>query len=204
MLRRALLAFIVLLVVGSAAAWFARVSLLQAAAQGWIVSDPVEPADAVAVFGGGVEDRPFAAAKYYKAGLVKRIALSNVSTSPAEQLGVEMSHTAENRAILIKLGVPEDAIAVFGENLANTRMEAAALHQWAKQNDIHSIIVPTEIFTTRRVAWMLRREFGGDAVTRVVALNPLEYDRTNWWRHEGGVIAFQNEFIKYLYYRANY
>lgn len=204
MLRRALLVFIVLLVVGSAAAWFARVSLLRAAAQWWIVSDPIEPADAVAVFGGGVEDRPFAAAKYYKAGLVKRIAVSNVEASPAEQLGVEMSHTTENRAVLIKLGVPEDAIVVFGENLANTRMEAAALHQWAKQNDVHSVLVPTEIFTTRRVAWMLHREFGGDALIRVVALNPLEYDRTNWWRHEGGLIAFQNEFIKYLYYRTNY
>ncbi len=204
MLRRALLAFVVLLVVGSAAAWVARVSLLQAAAQWWIVADPIERADAVAVFGGGVEDRPFAAAKYYKAGLVKWVALSNVDEGPAEQLGVEMSHTAENRAVLIKLGVPEDAIAVFGENLANTRMEVAALHQWAKQNNIHSIIVPTEIFTTRRVAWTLHREFGGDAAIRVVALDPPDYDRTNWWRHEGGLIAFQNEFIKYLYYRANY
>lgn len=204
MLRRVLLAFIVLLVAGSAAAWFARVPLLQGAAQWWIVSDPVEPADAVAVFGGGLQDRPFSAAKYYKEGLVKRIAVSNVGEYPTAKLGVTMSHTAENRAVLLKLGVPEDAIAVFGENLANTHMEAAALHQWAKQNDVHSIIVPTEIFSTRRVAWMLRREFGGDAAIRIVALDPLDYNRTNWWRHEGGVIGFQNEFIKYLYYRANY
>ena len=204
MLRRALLAFIVLLVVGSAAAWFARVPLLRAAAQGWIVSDPVGPADAVAVFGGGVQGRPFAAAKYYEEGLVKRVALSNVGENPTEKLGVTMSHTAENRAVLLKLDVPEDAISVFGENLANTRMEAAALHQWAKQNDVHSIIVPTEIFSTRRVAWMLHREFGDDAVIRVVALDPLDYNRTDWWRHESGVVGFQNELIKYLYYRANY
>jgi hypothetical protein len=28
-----------------------------------------------------------------------------------------------------------------------------------------------------------------------------EYDGTNWWRHEEGVIAFQNEIVKYLYYQ---
>lgn len=178
--------------------------LLRGVASGWIVSDPLEPADAAAIFGGGLEDRPFAAAKYYKAGLVKRIALSNVGESPAEKLGVELSHTAANRAVLLKLGVPEDAITVFGENLANTRMEAVALHRWALENGVHSIIVPTEIFPSRRVDWMLRRIFAGDAVIRVVALDPLEYDRTDWWRHEGGVIGFQNELIKYLYYRTHF
>ena len=26
----------------------------------------------------------------------------------------------------------------------------------------------------------------------------------DWWQHEEGVIAFQNEVIKYLYYRFKY
>jgi hypothetical protein len=29
-------------------------------------------------------------------------------------------------------------------------------------------------------------------------------DGDNWWRHEAGVIGFQNEVIKYLYYRVKY
>lgn len=196
--------FAILFVGGATAAWLGRASLLQAAANWWVVSDPVEPADAAAVFGGGLDDRPFAAAKYYKEGLVKRIALSNIGESPAEKLGIEMSHTAANRAVLLKLGVPEDAIAVFGENLGNTRMEVEALHRWAIDNGVHSIIVPTEIFPSRRVAWMLHHVFGGDAMISVVAVDPLDYNRMNWWRHEGGLIGFQNEFIKYLYYRANF
>ena len=37
-------------------AWAGREWLLRSAADQWIVSDPLGPADAVAVFGGGVAD----------------------------------------------------------------------------------------------------------------------------------------------------
>jgi hypothetical protein len=39
---------------------------------------------------------------------------------------------------------------------------------------------------------------------QVQALPPLEYDIDTWWQHEAGVIGFQNEVIKYLYYRLKY
>ena len=70
--------------------WFAPAVVLRAAASWWIVSDPVEASDAVAVFGGGLESRPFAAASYYKQGLVKRVVLSDVGLDKAERLGVVM------------------------------------------------------------------------------------------------------------------
>jgi uncharacterized SAM-binding protein YcdF (DUF218 family) len=203
-LRRALLLIVALAVVGAVAAWFARAPLLRAAAEWWIVSDPIEPSDVVAVFGGGLEDRPFAAASYYQEGLVKRVLLSDVRVSPAEKLGIEMSHVAANRAVLLKLGVPDSAIEVFGADLTNTHDEAVALRQWAIDANVHSIIVPTEIFSARRLDWMLHRAFGGDVSIRVVALDPLGYNRTNWWRSENGIIGFQNEIVKYFYYRAKY
>lgn len=186
------------------AAWLEREPLLRALAAWWIVSDPVEPADAVAVFGGGLQSRPFAAAAYYTQGLVKRVVISGVAESRAERIGAEIPHIAANRAVLLKLGVPESAIGVFGSNLTNTESEAVALHEWALAAGVRSILVPTEIFTARRVRWALRRAFGQDAEIRVVALDPDDYDRTNWWRHENGVVMFQNEIIKYLFYRIAY
>ena len=39
---------------------------------------------------------------------------------------------------------------------------------------------------------------------RVPALDPLDYGRNDWWKHEAGVIGFQNEVMKYLYYRMKY
>src|SRR5437660_431555 len=115
-------------------AWFAREPVLRGAANLWIVSDPVGPADALAIFGGGLEVRPFAAADYYRNGLVTKILLAAVRASPSEKLGASPSHVALNLAVLTKLGVPETAIESFGADLSNTYQEAMALREWAKRN----------------------------------------------------------------------
>jgi len=185
-------------------AWLAREPLLRAAAAAWIVSDDPAPADVAVVLGGGLEYRPFAAADYYRRGLVRKILISNVRSGPAERLGVLSSHVAANRRVLVRLGVPEDAIESFGEGLSNTYEEANALSVWAARNGARSILVPTEIFGTRRLRWMLRRAVKGSVEVQVPALDPLDFTRNNWWKHETGVISFQNEVLKYLYYRIKY
>lgn len=186
------------------AAGYERAPLLRAAADLWVVSDPPAPADVVAVFGGGLEVGPFAAAAYYRDGLVKKILVSNARESPAEQLGVLLTHAAANRAVLLKLGVPAEAIESFGYNLRNTHDEALALRDWATQHDIRRIIVPTEIFAARRLRWMLHHVFGEKATVLVPALDPPEYRDDDWWQDEGGIISFQNEVLKYFYYRLKY
>lgn len=203
-LARVAAAFIVVVAVLGIGGWVERVPLLRASARWWIVSDPIEPSDAAVVLGGGLDDRPFAAAEYYRRGLVKKVLVSNVGESPAARLGVIVSHVAANRAVLLRLGVPESAIGLFGSDLANTHQEAVALRQWAAREGVRSVIVPTEIFTTRRLRWVLHRVIGEEAVVRIAALDPPEYGQADWWQHEGGVIAFQNEVIKYLYYRLKY
>jgi hypothetical protein len=66
-------------------------------------------------------------------------------------------------------------------------------------------MIPTEIFHTRRVHWLFNRMLAGSGITpRIVALNPPEYTSADWWQHEEGLIAFQNEVIKSLYYRLKY
>jgi uncharacterized SAM-binding protein YcdF (DUF218 family) len=204
MLRRSLPALLAVVVVIGIGAWFARMPLLRTAADVWIVSDVVGPADAVAVFGGGLEDRPFAAAAYYRQGLVKKVLISNDGIGPAAQLGVAMSNLVTNHAVLLELGVPQSAIETFGSELANTHEEVLALRDWAKREGTHSIIVPTEIFSARRVRWMLHRAFGDKVVILVPALDPREYRRDDWWRHGQGITAFRTEVIKYIYYRLRY
>jgi hypothetical protein len=183
--RRLLAVFGVVAVLGTGA-WVGRDWVLLSAADLWIVSDPIGSADAVAVFGGGIADRSFAAAQYYRQGLVKKILID----LPASE------------AVLLELGIPSSAIETFGNDLGNTHEEVLALRDWAERNDTCSIIVPTEIFSARRVRWMLHRAFGGECVIRVIALDVLS--RNDWWRHVQEVSAFQNEILKYIYYRVNY
>jgi uncharacterized SAM-binding protein YcdF (DUF218 family) len=171
----------------------------------WVVSDSIAPADAIVVLGGGLETRPFAAADLYKKGMARRILISAVKPGPAEKLDIVPSHIALNRAVLLKLGVPPEAIVSFGTDVSSTYEEARALAEWANRDGIKSIIVPTEIFSSRRVRWILVKELSGlDVGIEVQAPAPLDYDLDNWWRHEAGVIGFQNEVIKYLYYRVKY
>jgi uncharacterized SAM-binding protein YcdF (DUF218 family) len=204
MTRRVVLALVACIVVVGLWAWLKPDTLLRGAADLWIVSDEPAPADAVAVLGGGLEYRPFAAADYYRRGLAPKILISNVGVTPAEQLGVLQSHVRANSEVLQKLGVPAAAIEPFGDHLSDTFTEATALHEWAVRNGAHRIIVPTDIFASRRLRWTLHRVFGNDAVTLVPAVNPPDYQRDNWWRNERGIIGFQNEVMKYLYYRLKY
>jgi uncharacterized SAM-binding protein YcdF (DUF218 family) len=202
-MRRSLLAVVLILGLG-AFSWLDRAPLLQGAADLWIVSDPLGPADAAVVLGGGIADRPFAAARYYQAGLVKRVLVSHSHEGPAVKLGVVISDAEAARQVLLQLGVPNDAIETFGTDLKNTNEEITALRDWADGHKAHSFIVATEIFSTRRVRWMLHRAFGDKAEITVPALEPAEYNRDSWWQEDQGILAFQNEIIKYIYYTIKY
>ena len=204
--RRRALSVLVVAVIGLCiVAWLARGPLLEGAAQAWIVSDPVAPADAVAVLGGGIDVRPFAAAKYYQERLATKILIVDVRASPSVSLGAVPSHAELNRQVLLKLGVPVEAIESIGTGVRNSREEALALREWAERNRARGVIVPTEIFSSRRVRWALEQAFAGSAVrVQMPALDPPEYTRADWWRSEQGLITFQNEVLKYVYYRIKY
>jgi hypothetical protein len=200
-----LLAAGLLLVVLIAGVWAERAPLLRGVADLWIVSDPLTPADVVAVLGGGLNERPFAAADIYKTGLADEIIVSQVAPERYARLGGIPGHTDLNRMVLLKLGVPEAAIATFGQRNESTDDEAVALREWAVEHRVSRIIIPSEIFFTRRLRWIFDREFVGSAVhLEIAGFEPSKYTRAEWWKSNGGIIDFQNEFMKYLYYRLKY
>jgi DUF218 domain len=105
-----------------------------------------------------LETRPFAAAALYKNGFAAKILVSDVKPSPAEKLGVVASRVDQNRAVLLKLGIPAEAITGFGAGVTNTYEEARALAQWSAARGAKRIIVPTELFSSRRVHWIVTKE----------------------------------------------
>jgi len=185
--------------------WLKREQLLRGAASLWIVSDPVTRADVIVVLGGNFHVRPRIAADLYRRGLADRILISQTVDAQHAPVGGIPTDADLNRAALLKLGVPADAVANFGIASANTREEAVALREWAEWNGASKVIIPSEIFGARRVRWIFRRELSGIAVTvEVPSFEPPGYTRGEWWKTEHGVIAFQNELLKYIYYRLSY
>jgi uncharacterized SAM-binding protein YcdF (DUF218 family) len=185
--------------------WLIREPLLLGAASLWIVSDPVSRATAIVVLGGGLETRPFVAAELWRRGLADKILISQGPEERAASVGSIPSHSELNRAILLKLGVPAGAIKTFAVASKNTRGEAVALREWTEQNGASAFIIPSEIFPARRVRWIFRHEFFGMAVSiEVPSIEPPDYTRRDWWKTEHGLVAFQNEVLKYIYYRLKY
>jgi uncharacterized SAM-binding protein YcdF (DUF218 family) len=181
--------------------WINVPALLGLAGHLWAVSDPLEPADAAVVLGGGPDLRPHAAAELYKAGRVRQILLPTIG--PSNPGGAEPDNL--DRDTLIKLGIPRTAIREFGNTPSNTYQEARDLAVWAKENQAQRIIVPTEIFPSRRVRWIFRRELGKVGVhVMIETLAPHDYDTDHWWQSETGPSDFRTEIIKYLYYRIRY
>jgi uncharacterized SAM-binding protein YcdF (DUF218 family) len=193
------------LIAMSVSIWFSRGMILAYVAEQWVVSDDIRPADAVVILGGGIDTRPFAAAEDYRKGLTHKLLVANPGTSNAESVGVLPSHSAINRGVLIKLGVPEVDIETLGTGLTTTFDEARALRDWAICNHAQSVIVPTEAFSTRRVRWAMTQALAGTGTAiQIQILHDPEYSYADWWKTDKGFIALQNEVMKYLYYRYRY
>jgi uncharacterized SAM-binding protein YcdF (DUF218 family) len=179
--------------------------LLGGIADIWIVNDPIEKADAIVVLGGGLETRPAEAARLYQKGIAPKILVLNVQSNSTDLLGITIPDTELAIFLLLKKEIPESAITVIGHGVANTHDECIAVRHWAEENKPKRLIFPTDPFHTRRVKWFFKktlRETGTEV--RTVAVPVKEYSGTNWWQNEKGVIAFQNEVLKFGYYLVKY
>ena len=187
------------------ALYFFRAPLLVGLAKAWIVDDPPTHADIIVVLGGGMETRPFEAARLYREGYAPKILLVKPGFGPTAKLGLTASEAEIARKILLNQGVPEADIAFTDDDLTNTYQESIAIRDWAQRNQIKNIIIVTDVFHTRRVRWLFRKQCRATGIQVLVRAVPVrEYTIEDWWRHEQGIVAFQNEVLKHVYYRAEY
>lgn len=185
--------------------WFHREALLQQTADLWIVSEPVEDGDAVVVLAGGVATRPAAAAELYRAGTVKYVLVTADAPYQLSDSQVVAATTGVSVDILKRSGVAPQAIMLVGRDVRSTYQEALAVREWAQRAGAKTIIVVTEMFSSRRVRWIFRKELaviGVKVITDVVPEPHLDIHR--WWQSQAGAVAFGREILKYLYYRIRY
>lgn len=182
-----------------------RAPLLTGLAQAWIVDQPLQKADAIVLLGGGIETRPFAAAQLYREGYAPKILVMKNRSGPTAQLGITAPETEIIRKVLVQAGVAEGDVAYTRDEVTSTYEESTTVRNWAKANHVKTVIIPTDVFHTRRVSWVFRKQFQGTGVQVIVRVVPVrEYKADVWWQHEEGLVAFQNEVLKYAYYRVKY
>ena len=204
--RRRVLVLFGAALIGLAALVIWHRPVFQWMAAAWVVDEPPAPAAAIVVLGGSVETRPFAAAKLFKEGVAPRILLPRVKPGPAVALGLKRGDTELARELLLHEGVPDSAIELIGHDVSSTFEETEAVKEWLKARPAGSpekVIIPTETFFTRRTRWIFRRTLG-DSPPVIVAIPTRSYTADDWWKHEEGLIDFQNEVIKLIYYHIKY
>ena len=200
-----LLVALVLLCGLAALAFIFRAPLLRAAARAWVVNDPLTKADVIIVLGGGTETRPYEAARLFHQGVAPRILLMNPKATEAARMGLIPTEANLDRAVLLKKGVPESGFVIAPETVNNTYEESQSVRDWARTNRIQRVIIVTDVFHTRRVRWLFRKQLNLAGIQVLVDAVPVrEYTVLDWWQHEQGIVAFQNELLKYAYYRLKY
>lgn len=179
--------------------------LLQKLAAAWIVNDPLARADLIVVLGGGPETRPFEAAKLLNQGLASKILLMNPKPTEAFRLGLIPTEANLDRLMLLKKNVSDAHISIAPETVSSTYEESLAVRDWSRTNHVQKIIVVTDVFHSRRARWLFKKRLNPMGILVSVDAVPVrEYTLQDWWRHEQGIIAFQNELLKYAYYRVKY
>ena len=170
--------------------------MLRTIAKRWIISDSVSPVDAIVVLGGGLGVRPAAAAELYRRGVSRQVIVARAETDRGR-------HARLNREALMRHGVPPPAIAEFNYGVLSTYGEALGVLQWAQANRIKSIVIPIDVFSTRRVRWIFRRLLGPEGIDATVhAVLPPWYSTNNW--KQAGWTDFRKEVLKFAYYRLRY
>jgi uncharacterized SAM-binding protein YcdF (DUF218 family) len=161
------------------------------------VSQPPRAVDDVLVLGGGRDTRPFVAAALYKAGLAQRVLLPTVKASPENEDGLSPLDHEVMRRVLLKRGVPPDAIVQLPDEVNSTADEARSLAKYLDEHPKRRVAVVTNAYHTRRARWIFRAALGDRAADAPFFAAPSDgFDAGNWWRCEEGWCSYCNEYVK--------
>lgn len=168
----------------------------------WLRSydEPIK-ADAIVVLGGSYS-RPFYAADLHRQGYAPLIYLSRVYRTRGQKLldatGVPLPREEElNRQVLLKLGVPEQAIRFFGDGSTSTLEEARALARTVGPG-IQRLLIVTSAFHGLRSRIIFSHELPFREL-RVLATPYDPYPRL-WWTDKDAAVATVLEVLKLSYH----
>src|ERR1039458_6563005 len=100
----------------------------------------------------------------------------NVKPSPTTELGITPTEQELTRKVLLAEDVAETNIVEIGNRVSSSFEESTAVRDWVKQTGATRIIIPTDLFHTRRVRWLYAKELAGlNVEVIVVAVPQREY-----------------------------
>lgn len=181
------------------------------AALGLITGAPTERAGALVVLSGSANyvERVNLAAELFREGRAPKIVLTNDYQQSgwlsAEQRNPFFVERAQME--LARAGVPAERVETLPRAVTSTYEEALLLREYAAEHDLHSILIVTSAYHSRRALWTFRRVFNGSGVEiglRAVAPGEQTPRPAAWWFYALGWRMVAGEYVKLIYYRAQY
>ncbi len=166
-----------------------------------VVEDDLQKTDLIAAVS-GPEYRIIYAAELYTRGLA-----STVFFTGGYSEGNQRVEATWSKYLATTYGVPEEAIATNDAAVLTTHDEAVLLKDFidAHADTIHSVMVVTDPYHSRRARWIYQKVLGSDIK---VYMAPVPRTRTEfakvWWTDaKSRKLVFQ-EYVKLVFYYFRY
>lgn len=176
-----------------------------------IVKAELPNADAIVILSGSSTyiERADYAAQLYAEGRAPRVILTNDNIKGGWSVEEQRNPFFYERAAreLREHGVPADKIEVVMPVATSTYEESWRLRDYASEHKLGALLVVTSPYHARRALWTLRRVFDGTGVQiglDTPAPGQQSPSAATWWCYPSGWKMVPGEYLKMLYYLANY
>jgi uncharacterized SAM-binding protein YcdF (DUF218 family) len=168
--------------------------------------DPLTKSDAIFVLAGTLAERPLEAADLFREGYAPRIVVTRgpieQGTVKLAQLGITITTQFDlNQEVLLKVGVPKDALVAPGTIHDNTADEARTLRGLIETHRWRRVIIVTSKYHLRRAGVAVKRALRGTDVE--IVLRGSRYDESTpgeWWKRRTDIRWIASEVPKLLAY----
>jgi uncharacterized SAM-binding protein YcdF (DUF218 family) len=194
---------VICILIWPVAAWVAAKLLITEA--------PLANADAIVVLGGAAtyKERARAAARLILDGRSQRVLITNDNTqgpwSSAEQRNLFFYE--RSLAEIKNAGVPANSIELLLKPVASTREEAELVRQYAEEHGLHSVLIVTSAYHSRRALWVFTRVFRDTGIRiGLISVRPGDQSPSpaTWWFSIRGWQSVPAEYVKMVYYVLKY
>lgn len=169
-----------------------------------VVQAPMEHADAILILSGSsrIIERTKLAAQLFREGRAPKILLTNDN----QQLGWDTKEQRNlfsyqwARKILIGDGIPSDKIEVVMEPVSGTYEELKTVQDYAVKNGLHSLLIVTSAYHSRRTLWTASNLFKGMQLGIGLEHPSAVPSPWFWWLRRSGWRMVAGEYVKMAYY----
>jgi len=167
-----------------------------------VVSDRLQPANAIVVLSGDLGGRMVETASLFKEQVADWVILTETE-QPSDNSEIETPSTQAKRLDALHEGIPEESILITTVKSSSTFDEAKAVLSLMQEKNLTSCIVVTDPFHSRRTRMTFSDVFRGSGIT--VIIHPVAdhwYHASTWFLSRKGWINTISEYAKYIGYLA--